>query len=81
MDAEIKQCPCCEHLNKGQFPADLQGPVQYDLGIKAYILNLLITQMVSFNRVQKLVKTMIGRAISEAVMLKYILQLHEALQM
>ncbi len=80
VDAQIKRCPCCDRLNKGQFPADLQGPIQYGLGIKAYILNLLITQMVSLNRVQKLLKTLIGRAISEAVMLKYILQLHQALE-
>ena len=79
VDAQIKRCPCCDHLNKGEFPADLQGPIQYGLGIKAYILNLVITQMVSFNRVQKLLKTLIGRTISEAVMLKYILQLHHAL--
>lgn len=80
VDAQIKRCPCCDHLNKGQFPVDMHGPVQYGLGIKAYILNLLITQMVSLNRVQKLLKTLIGRAISEAVMLKYILQLHHALE-
>ena len=80
VDAQIKRCPCCDQLNKGQFPADLQGPIQYGLGIKAYILNLLITQMVSLNRVQKLLKTLIGRSISEAVMLKYILQLHQALE-
>ena len=80
VDAEIKRCPCCEHVNKGQFPSDMSGPVQYGLGIKAYILNLLITQMVSLSRVQKLLKSLIGRAISEAVMLKYILQLHEALE-
>ncbi len=80
VDAEIKHCPCCHHVTKGQFPSDLAGPVQYGLGIKAYILNLLITQMVSLNRVQKLLKTLIGRAISEAVMLKYILQLHVALE-
>ncbi|MFK7892402.1 MAG: IS66 family transposase [Granulosicoccus sp.] len=79
VDAEIKHCPCCHHVTKGQFPSDLAGPVQYGLGIKAYILNLLITQMVSLSRVQKLLKTLIGRSISEAVMLKYILQLHVAL--
>lgn len=79
VDAEIKRCPCCDHINKGQFPSDLQGPIQYGLGVKAYILNLLITQMVSLNRVQKLLRTLIGRAISEAVMLKYILQLDTAL--
>ena len=80
VDAETKHCPCCHHVTKGQFPCDLAGPVQYGLGIKAYILNLLITQMVSLSRVQKLLKTLIGRATSEAVMLKYILLLHVALE-
>jgi cytochrome c2 len=80
VDAEIKRCPSCHQITKGEFPSDLAGPVQYGLGIKAYILNLLITQMVSLSRVQKLLKTLIGRAISEAVMLKYILQLHQALE-
>ena len=56
VDAEIKHCPCCHHVTKGQFPSNLAGPVQYGLGSKAYILNLLITQMVSLNRVQKLLK-------------------------
>jgi transposase len=79
-DAQIKRCPSCDYVNKGEFAADLAGPVQYGLGVKAYILNLLITQMVSLSRAQKLLKTLIGRAMSEAVMLKYILQLHEALE-
>ena len=79
-DAQIKRCPCCDKLNKREFAADLVGPVQYGLGVKAYILNLLITQMVSLSRAQKRIKTLIGSAISEAVMLKYILQLHEALE-
>lgn len=79
IDAEVKRCPCCQSLNKGLFPADMAGPVQYGLGVKAYVLNLIITQMLSLNRVQKLLKTLIGQAISEATLLKYILQLHEAL--
>lgn len=78
-DAEIKTCPSCESVNKGAFAADLAGPVQYGLGIKAFALNLLIVQMVSLSRVQALVKNLIGRAISQAILLKYILQLHEAL--
>ncbi len=36
--------------------------------------------MVSLNRVQKLLKTLIGQAIAEAIMLKYILQLDKALE-
>ena len=79
VDAEIKTCPSCQLETKGDFPADLAGPLQYGLGIKAYILELLIAQMVSLSRVQKQLQTLIGKVLSEATLLKYILQLDEAL--
>jgi hypothetical protein len=78
-DAEIKTCPSCEHVNKGTFAADLAGPEQYGIGIKAFALNLLVAQMVSLSRVQALLKNLIGRAISQTTLLKYLWQLHEAL--
>ena len=43
-------------------------------------LNMIIAQMVSFKRVQQSIKTLIGHAISEATMLKYIMQLHQCLE-
>ena len=76
---QIKTCPSCECVNKGAFASDLAGPEQYGLGVKAFVMNLLVAQIVSFNRAQMLLKNLIGRAISQATMLKYILQLHEAL--
>ena len=79
VDAEIKQCPHCQAQSKGRFPADMPGPLQYGPGIKAYILNLLIAQMLSLNRVQQSIRTLIGQIISEATLLKYVLQLHHAL--
>lgn len=79
IDAEIKTCPSCQAQSKGEFPADRPGPVQYGLGIKAYLLNLLITQMVSLSRAKKLMHTLIGVVISEATLLRYIIQLNEAL--
>lgn len=80
IDAQIKECPNCDGRVKGAFSSDMPGPLQYGLGIKAYLLNLLVAQMVSLNRVQKAVRALIGSAISEATMLKYILQLHQSLQ-
>jgi len=80
IDAEIKQCPHCEAINKGTFPADRQGQLQYGDGIKAFIINLLVMQMVSLNRVQKLVKSMMGTIIAEATLLRFILRLHQALE-
>jgi transposase len=79
VDAEIKQCPCCQAQSKGRFPAAMPGPLQYGPGIKAYVLNLLIAQMLSLNRVQQSIRTLIGQVISEATVLKYVLQLHHAL--
>lgn len=79
-DAEIKQCPKCKTITKGKFPTDMPGPLQYGTGIKAYMLNLLIAQMVSLNRIQKMIKTLIGNVISEATILKYVMQLYLALE-
>lgn len=80
IDAQIKECPSCRSRVKGAFPADMPGPLQYGSGIKAYLLSLLVAQMVSLNRAQKAVKALIGTTISEATMLKYVGQLHQSLQ-
>jgi hypothetical protein len=79
-DSEIKTCLNCGEQTKGKFPAGVSGPLQYGPGIKAYILNLLIAHMISLNRIQKLVKTMINQVISEATILKHVMQLHLALE-
>lgn len=80
IDAEIKTCPSCDSIVKGQFPSDMPGPLQYGNGLKAYIINLVICQMMSLNRVQKMVKSMIGELLAEATLLKFVLRLHQALE-
>jgi transposase len=79
VDAEIKQCPQCRARTRGQFPVDMPGPLQYGSGIRAYVLNLLIAQMLSLKRVQQSIRTLIGMTVSEATILKYVMQLHHAL--
>lgn len=80
IDAQVKLCPDCHSTVKGVFPADMQGSLQYGSGLKAYVINLLICQMISLNRVQKLIKSMIGEILAEATLLKFILRLHLALE-
>jgi hypothetical protein len=58
----------------------MHGPLQYGDGLKAFVINLLVCQMVALNRVQKLVKSMIGEVISEATLLKFVLRLYQALE-
>ena len=77
VDAEVKRCPNCDSTVKGAFPDDMPGPLQYGSGLKAYIINLLICQMISLNRVQKMIKSIIGEILSESTLLKFILRFHE----
>lgn len=79
VDAEVKTCPTCASTVKGTFPTDMPGSLQYGNGLKAYVINLLVCQMIALNRVQKAVKVMIGQTLSEATLLKFVMRLHEAL--
>lgn len=80
VDAEVKDCPSCGATVKGCFPDDMHGPLQYGTGLKAFIINLLIGQMVALNRAQRMISAMVGCVISEATMLKYVLRLYQALE-
>lgn len=80
VDVETKRCDNCDSMAKGKFPSDMPGPLQYGNGLKAYIISLLICQMVALNRVQKMIKSLIGELISEATLLKYVLRLYSALE-
>lgn len=80
VDAEVKHCPDCDSSVKGKFPADMAGPLQYGNGLKAYIINLIVAQMISLNRVQKLVKSIIGELLAEASLLKFVMRLYLVLE-
>ena len=67
--AEIKECPECGTENKGQFPANMPGPLQYGVGVIAYILDLLIAQMVSLARIQNSIKSLLGVRLSQTTIL------------
>lgn len=73
IEAEVKECPTCHKIVKASFPADLKGPLQYGNGIKAYVVQLLVTQMLSLNRARKMLTTLIDKVISEATLLSYIM--------
>ena len=79
MEAERKACPHGGQQTKGAFPPDLAGPRQYGPGLKAYVLHLLVAQMVALKRVQQTVQTLIDEVIAEATILCYVMQLYRAL--
>ena len=77
---EIKDCPDCGRECKGRFPSDMPGPLQYGVGVIAYVLDMVITQMVSLNRIQKSLRSLIGVVISQATILKYVINLYNLLE-
>lgn len=68
---EKKACPDCGVINTGIFPNGMDGKEQYGVGIRADIINMMIVQMISLIRIQEYYKGLLGRFISQAVMLKY----------
>jgi len=78
--SESKECPECQFINKAKFPVGMDGKVQYGIGIKTSIINFLMAQMMSLERVSEHFKGLIGRFISQAVMLKYLAQFSSSLE-
>lgn len=79
VDAEIKQCPECASTVKGLFPKDMPGPLQYGSGVKAYLINLMVGQMMPLARTQSLTESVLGERLSESTLLGAVARLHQAL--
>jgi transposase len=79
VDAQIKQCPECATTVKGLFPADMPGPLQYGNGLKAYLVNLMVGQMMPLARTQSLTESLLGERLSESTLLGAIAKLDQAL--
>ena len=60
-------------------PHVMPGVLQYGNGIKAYVIQLVIAQMISLNRVVEMMEALIGRTMSEASILNYVMRLDTAL--
>jgi transposase len=78
-DAEVKECEECGATTKASFPNGIAGPMQYGNGVKAYVIQLLVAQMLSLSRAAQMVASLIGQVISEATLLSYVMRLHLAL--
>lgn len=76
---EIKKCDDCGETTKGTFPKGMDGKLQYGNGIKAAIINYLMVQMFSYERCSEHFKGLIGRFISQATMLKYVMNFYLSL--
>ena len=79
-DAQVKVCPECDAETTGKFPAAIQHALEYGDGIRAYVVNLVIAQMVALARVSAMVKTIVGVALSESTILSFIMRVYKGLE-
>ncbi len=69
----VLECPCCGTETKGEFPENVNAPVQYGIGLKARVVYLMVYQLIPYKRTADLLETMHRLAISEGT-LKNILE-------
>ena len=80
VDAETKRCPRCHTDTRAPFPPEMAGAtLHYGPGLKAYVVHLLVAQMLSLKRVAQSVHALIGQTLSETTLLRCLSQLHQAL--
>ena len=77
--SETRKCSECEGETKAPFPEGVDGKVQYGIGIKAAVINFLMVQMMSMQRIQEHFTGLIGRVLSPSIILKYVTQFSESI--
>lgn len=66
--AEVKECPACGKINRGDFPEGVSNVVQYGLVIKSLIVYLMNYQHIPYRRTRELVTDLVGQSIAEGTL-------------
>jgi transposase len=77
--AEIKLCPECGKLIKGEFPEDVKAAVQYGGNVKAAIIDLNTQHFLSYERIQIFFKDWFNQPISGGLIYDSLQKGHQVL--
>jgi len=75
-----KTCPCCNTLNKPNYPANLKSYVQYGDNIKAFVAYLNSYQMLPYDRISELLEDFISHKISTGTIYNMLNNFHDKLE-
>ena len=67
--AEVKPCPHCAKVNRGEFPSDVKKPVQYGARVKGLVVYLNQEQLIPYERTTALFADLFGQPISQGTLL------------
>jgi transposase len=69
--AEIKTCPGCGWETRGEFPSEVQQPVQYGARLKALSAYLANYQHIPYERQEEFFQDLYGHAISQGTLVHF----------
>jgi len=75
-----KVCPCCNTLNKPNFPEELKSYVQYGDNIKAFIAYLNTYQMIPYERIIELIEDFTSHKISSGTIYNILDKFYDKLE-
>ena len=76
---EVKSCPHCGRLNRGQFPTEVQQSVQYGVHLQSLMVYLMELQLLPSQRVCQLLSEVFGIEVSEGTLYNVRARCFEAL--
>jgi transposase len=76
---EEKQCPCCFHLSRAAFPANISAPAQYGKGIQAVATYLVEGQSIPYARTSQLLQELLGVQLSAGSIASFVKICHQSL--
>jgi len=68
--AEIKVCPACRTENRGDFPSEVTGPVQYGPGVKAWATYFQSQHFVPVDRTAQIFADLLNHPLAEGTLMK-----------
>lgn len=74
-----KRCPHCGRINCGEFPTDVQHPVQYGRNLKAFMVYLNVYQLLPYARIREMFSDIFRSSISTGTVVNAEQECHLAL--